>query len=193
MPRNRSGSTPRGGRAAMSRPASLSLILDFDLVLRQVDDGVILVDFDEHLFAVVRDLITADLADHRFLAILQGCRRTDSTFRSSCPSSSSSPRHPSPSRVAQVKHPVIDQTQVAVVARRDRQRQDAVLQPFLINRDDDGLFRRSFVFLSSGLAFLSSGLSFFSVRSGLPRRCAARAAVRCALASVTRYTRSMSR
>ena len=56
----------------MSRPVELELaVLGVELVLGQVDEAVILALLDEHLLAVARDLVGADLAEHGFLAVLQ--------------------------------------------------------------------------------------------------------------------------
>ncbi len=47
------------------------LVLQLELVFRQVDDGVILVDLDQHLLAVGRDLVAVHLAEHGLFAIFQ--------------------------------------------------------------------------------------------------------------------------
>src|SRR5438105_2482622 len=47
------------------------VILGFELVLRQIDDGVILLDLDQHLLAVSGDLVAVDIAKDRFFAVFQ--------------------------------------------------------------------------------------------------------------------------
>ena len=46
------------------------VILGFELVFRDVDDGVVLFDFYQHLFAVERDLVIVRVAEHGLLAIV---------------------------------------------------------------------------------------------------------------------------
>src|SRR4030095_5865228 len=47
------------------------VILGLDLILGDVDDGVVLFDLHQHLFSVERDLVIVDVADHGLLAVVE--------------------------------------------------------------------------------------------------------------------------
>ena len=47
------------------------MVLGLELILRQIDDGVLLLDLDQHLLAVSGDLVAIDIAKDRFFAVFQ--------------------------------------------------------------------------------------------------------------------------
>ena len=47
------------------------LVLRLDFVFRQIDDGVVLLDFDQHLFAIIGNLISVHVAQNGLFPIFQ--------------------------------------------------------------------------------------------------------------------------
>ena len=101
-------------------------VLGLDLVFGQIDHGVILVDLDQHLFAVARDLVAVDVAKHGLFAIFQavgaevifpllGLARIIVLAFLICDGA------------AEIKDPVVHQPQVAVVGGLDLQSDQAVV------------------------------------------------------------------
>ena len=47
------------------------LVFGLQFVLRQIDDGVIFLNFDQHLLAISADLIAVHVAEHVFFPVFQ--------------------------------------------------------------------------------------------------------------------------
>ena len=114
------------------------LVLCLDLVFGQIDDGVILVDLDQHLLAVARDLILIDIAKNGLFAIFQAVSAkvvfsliglTECLLLVFLVGD----------RAAEIKDPIIHQSKIAVIGRLDFKSHQAVVNAIGVDLDRNRL------------------------------------------------------
>ena len=107
------------------------LVLQFELVLRQIDHGVFLAYLHQHLLAVVGDLVIAHVAEHRFLAVFEtvGAKMITTAVRAGVVIVAAIVRDGAP----HVKDAVVNQAQVRVIRRRNIQRDQPIVNPIQVD------------------------------------------------------------
>src|SRR5947199_8337958 len=103
------------------------MIFGFDFVFRQIDDGVVLFDFDEHFFAVLTDLIIGNVTDDRFLSLLQAVTAQVPRFFAIGPVVIVVVAFIITDSPALIEDPVINQAKVFVIPRRNGETNDSIL------------------------------------------------------------------
>src|SRR5437588_5198578 len=107
------------------------LVLEFELVLRQIDHGVFLAYLHQHLLAVVGDLVIAYVAEHRFLAVFEtvGAKMITAAVRAGVVIVAAIVRDGAP----HVKDAVVNHAKVRVIRRRNIQRDQTIVNPIQVD------------------------------------------------------------
>src|SRR5205085_2180941 len=107
------------------------LVLQFELVLRQIDHGVFLAYLHQHLLAIVGDLVIGHVAEYRFFAVFQtvGAKMITAAVRAGVVIVAAIVRD----GAAHVKDAVVNHAKVRVIRRRNIQRDQTIVNPIQVD------------------------------------------------------------
>ena len=132
------------------------MIFGFNLVFRQVDNRVVLLDLDQHLLAILRNLEVVDLSDDGFLTVLE-TERTEMSLAGLAAVAAFLVIIVGIGRSAtEIKNPVINEPDIAVVTGHDGKPDNSISDAIEIDFHHDRLLR----FDVLGLVFSYRGCSF---------------------------------